>query len=111
MLVPVNPDGQPVKAFDMRRWDLADERIYRLSWGTLLSAERSYAFPDTPLPFKQEWVDKGYRTRPDEKHVSFLNKATGELLTFEYLGVQFESWAPGWGFLLLGKRLFPPVEE
>ena len=110
MMAQVNPDGRSAKPFDPRRWDLADERIYRLGWGTLLAPDGSHAYPSTPGPMQREWKDKGYRWRPDEKEVSFLNKATGELLTFEYLGVEFTPWAPGWGFLLLGKRLQPPVE-
>ena len=102
MMAQLNPDGRSVKPFDMRRWDLADDRIYRLQSGT--SGSRSYKqglgyYGPTPV-----WT-------PDEKQVSFVNKVTGELLTFEYLGVMFERWAPGWGFLLLGKRLSPPVEE
>ena len=106
MLAECNPDGRSAKPFDMRRWDMADDRIYRLAWGTylnrpkilgpVLSPPRIYRFGEPT------WT-------PDEKEVSFVNKATGELLTFEYLGVEFTEWAPGWGFLLLGKRLSPPV--
>ena len=88
MLSQTNPDGRSAKPFDMRRWDLSDERIYRLSFGKV-----------------------GLGFMPDEDMISFVNKVTGELLTFEYLGVEFADWAPGWGFLLLGKRLSPPVEE
>jgi hypothetical protein len=99
-LARVNPDGRSARPFDFRRWDMADDRIYRLAWG-------SVEFEDG----KVERTQRAYRLggRPDEKEVSFLNKATGELLTFEYLGVEFVPWAPGWGFLLLGKRLHPPV--
>ena len=112
MMLPVNPDGRSAKPFDMRRWDLADDRIYRLAWGTLSSVffevgkehDRIQNGPDRRPSPTWEWV-------PDEIAISFLNKATGELLTFEYLGVEFEDWAPGWGFLILGKRLVPPVEE
>ena len=89
MMAQVNPDGRSAKPFDMRRWDLADDRIYRLAWGRYGSDWR--------------WI-------PEEKEVSFLNKDTGALLTFEYLRVEFVHWAPGWGFLRLGKRLHPPVE-
>ena len=99
MMVPVNPDGRSAKPFDMRRWDLADERIYRLSWGVLTDKNG----------ITRPGVDPSFQS--DEKEVSFLNKATGDLLTFECLGVEFAAWAPGWGFLKLGKRLFPPVEE
>jgi len=72
------------KTFDMRRWDLADDRIYRLAWGHVEGQEA--------------WI-------PNESSVSFLNKATGELLTFEYVGVEFTEWAPGWAFILLGEKL------
>ncbi len=72
------------KTFDMRRWDLGDDRIERLSCGHV-------EYPDA-------WV-------PAEPTVSFQNKATGEILNFEYLGVEFTPWAPNWGFILLGDRL------
>jgi hypothetical protein len=99
MLAECNPDGRSVKPFDMRRWDLSDDRMYRLSWGCVTDKNGIHR-PRVDPTFESE-----------VKEVSFLNKATGELLTFEYLGVQFEPWAPGWGFLLLGKRLAPLVEE
>ena len=103
MLAECDPDGHSVKPFDMRRWDMADdERIYRLSSGHCADGRGVTAIPQ---------IDReGWGWLPDEKEVSFVNKVTGELLTFEYLGVEFEPWAPGWGFLLLGKRLHPPVE-
>ena len=69
------------KPFDMRRWDLTDERIGRLALGRLVESG--------------SWM-------PTEYSVSFQNKATGELLTFEYVGVEFAEWAPDWGFILLG---------
>jgi len=72
------------KPFDMRRWDLTDERISRLALGRLVESGT--------------WM-------PTEGTVSFQNKATGELLTFEYVGVEFTEWAPGWGFILLGIRV------
>ena len=71
------------RSFDMRWWDMADDRVYRLAWG------KTHA---------------GAIFLPEEREVSFLNKATGEILTFEYRGVEFVNWAPGWGFLQLGKR-------
>jgi hypothetical protein len=120
MMVPVNPDGRSVKPFDMRRWDLADERIYRLSWGHRDKASDGSEEPRLTLRealtlglsgIEKQLELRGQKWVPDEKAVSFLNKATGELLTFEYLGVEFADWAPGWGFLLLGKRLAPPVEN
>ena len=76
------------KTFDVRRWDMSDDRIYRLSWGK----HQRLSGGDT------EWV-------PDVEFIHFLNKLTGETLTFPYLGVEFVPWAPGWGFLLLGDRV------
>jgi hypothetical protein len=109
----LNPDGHSAKPFDMRRWDLADERIYRLAWGHYDNRTRirldGWKLP--PLRRLTELRGTTYGWAPDEKSVSFLNKDTGALLTFEYLGVEFTPWAPGWGFLLLGRRLSPPVEE
>ena len=87
----------------MRRWNLADERIYRLAWGHSSHGVGFRASPAVSPLYREDW-------QPNEKEVSFVNKATGELLSFEYLGVEFADWAPGWGFLLLGKRLHPPVE-
>ena len=82
---------------------MADERIYRLIWGHCADGRGARVAPQ---------IDReGWGWLPEEKEVSFLNKATGEILTFEYLGVEFTPWAPGWGFLILGKRLSPPVEE
>ena len=97
MLAECNPDGRSAKPFDMRRWDLADGRIYRLSWG---GTSKGGSWPLRPDHLPSENLD----WHPYEKEVSFLNKATGELLTFEYLGVEFANWAPGFGFILLGKR-------
>jgi len=76
------------KAFDMRRWDLSDDRISRLARGRLAGQD--------------EW-------QPDESTVSFNNKATGEILTFDYVGVEFTEWAPEWGFILLGARVADSV--
>jgi hypothetical protein len=107
MLNQRNPDGTSAKPFDMRRWNLADERIKRLAWGTTRPAGkflRSRNPPHQYERFPNQQFEYGSKWSPDEKEVSFLNKATGELLTFEYLGVEFTDWAPGWGFLILGKR-------
>ena len=63
------------KRWDARQNDLTDDRIYKLHWMRAV------------------------------KTVSFLNKATGKLLTFEYKGMEFAPWAPGWCFLILGKAI------
>ncbi len=75
------------KTWDARRHDISDDRIYRLSWGK---------FEEEPAGGRQPahyWV---------EDFVSFENKATGEVLTFRYRGMEFVPWAPGWCFLRLG---------
>ena len=117
MMAEVNPDGRSVKPFNMRRWITSDERIDRLQWGhygegTYGSRGPTVQMEAPPAEIVTRIVERrGWGWVPDEKEVSFVNKATGELLTFEYLGVEFADWAPGWGFLILGKRLAPPVEE
>lgn len=87
------------RRFDMRRFDLDDNRIYRLVRGTGPRGKLiSVALLELPNRPGWMWV-------PVEKQVSFLNKADGRLLAFEYLGMEFAPWAPGWCFLLLGRRI------
>lgn len=74
------------KTWDYRRYDMNDDRIYRLSFG---SWEK-----DPPPGRQQAWS-------PDVSCISFLNKATGEVLKFRYRGMEFVPWAPGWVFLQL----------
>lgn len=81
------------KTWDACRHDLADDRIYRLSWGKPWAGGRSLQRESYPW---EGWV-------PDESTVSFQNNATGEVLTFRYLGMEFTPWSPGWCFLLLGE--------
>lgn len=78
------------KTWDMRLWDLDDERISRLAWGHLKDQDR--------------W-------EPAEQWVSFQSKTTDEILTFKYDGVEFTDWAPGWGFILLGEQAGVAAEE
>ena len=86
-----------VKTWDARLYDMADDRIYRLAWGRRLATSLAEGCsPGTAL--MPDW-------RPDEPSVSFQNGATGEILTFRYLGMEFTPWAPGWVFLLLGERV------
>ncbi|MDP2662692.1 MAG: hypothetical protein Q8R28_18390 [Dehalococcoidia bacterium] len=40
---------------------------------------------------------------PEVNQVAFLNKQSGQILTFEYKGMEFASWAPGWCFLILSE--------
>jgi len=66
------------KTFDARQCDLTDSRIMRLAGKPpFLTVEA----------------------------VSFKNKATGEVLTFAYKGMEYASWAPGWCFLILGEQV------
>ena len=108
----------------MRRWDTTDERFYRLSWGTATRKIREndidYALGDRIEQDRVGEDDSGNCSKwklgsewtPDEREVWFVNKADPEQdLCFEYLGVEFTNWAPGWGFLILGKRLHSPVED
>ena len=91
------------KTWDARRWDLADDRIYRLTQGAggMVGARKWMSAPALT-------VHGGVAYTPAEPIVSFQNTATAEVLTFKYLGMEFTPWAPGWCFLLLGERI---VEE
>jgi len=87
------------KTFDVRRWDLSDDRIYRLSWGNTYWNKQKQVHP---YPAN---VDSGWAAliwNPDVKELCFQNKATAAVLTFQYKGMEFASWAPGWVFLILG---------
>jgi len=91
------------KKFDVRRWDMADDRIYRLSFGQKMVPVPvpGVYIDNAPVAQRKPWV-------PEEKSITFLNKATGETLTFEYRGVEFVDWAPSWCFLQLGERIELP---
>lgn len=84
MMAEEGVTGIPAKPFDMRRHDMADDRIYRLSMST---------------------VDAAGTSRPDIEAITFLNVATRETMTRCYLGMEFVDWAPGWCFLLVGERV------
>ena len=105
---PFGRDAGPgpisAKPFDMRRYDLVDDRIYKLSFG------RENGYPSRREQFKVAVDDeaRGGRSRyllPEVEEVGFLNKATGELAVFEYKGMEFAEWAPGWCFLIIGRLL------
>lgn len=99
------------KTFDMRRFDTADNRIQRLRWG---SARDTYA-----VISRSHKVDEGSRLQldrrmtahevtiwePEVEAISFINKVTGDTLTFRYRSMEFADWAPGFCFLLLGERV------
>lgn len=91
MLAEEGVTGIPAKPFDMRRHDIADDRIYRLSLGH--------------RPPKREGVAGFEDYRPNEDSITFLNTETQATLTRRYLGIEFTDWAPGWCFLLLGERV------
>ena len=75
------------KTWDYRRYDMSDDRIYALSFGS---------WEKDPLPGRQPaWSQ-------DVSIISFLNNATGEVLKFRYRGMEFVPWAPGWCFLQFG---------
>lgn len=89
------------KTWEARKWETGDDRCYRLSWGRRKSGGRrvqAYSYAETESRWRDYWA-------PEEKEVSFLNKDTGEVLTFEYRGVEFLPWAPAWGFILLGELI------
>ena len=87
------------RTFDMRLWDLADERIQRLAMGSLAGRVLVLkAPPEGSAQVSDLW-------RPNEKQVAFVDKVTGEVGVWNYMAVRFEAWAPGWGFMLLGKRV------
>lgn len=99
MLAEEDVTGVPAKPFDMRRNELGDDRIYRLTWGTcegLAGPYTSHVIPHHP-PLKG-W-------EPEVKSITFKNKATGETLIRRYVGMEFTDWAPGWCFLVLGERV------
>jgi hypothetical protein len=75
------------KAWDARYHDISDDRIYELSLGAWEK--------DMPPGRQPAWW-------PSVSTISFLNKATGEVLKFRYRGMEFVPWAPGWCFLQLG---------
>src|SRR4030042_6708263 len=94
------------KTWDARKYDMSDDRIYRLSfghWRTKLCVKTpAMLTPTLPLEIIKEaqqekiWV-------PEEELVYFRNKKTNEALTFRYIGIEFAPWAPGWCFILLGE--------
>lgn len=74
------------KTWDARRWDMSDDRIYALSQFWFVGK------PGVPSEARTAGVP----------FVTFLNKATGEVLALRYLGLEFADWTPGWCFLRLG---------
>ena len=85
------------KTWDARKWDPRDERIRRLAkwtWGPALGETKRKGL-------------EGQRYHPTEFFVAFINKASGQIATFQYEGMSMEEWAPGWAFLQLGERVWP----
>lgn len=86
------------KTHDERRWDMEDERIVRLCKGHWVDRFAPELGPKNSL--KDYRVGNFYQF--DEPFVSFVNKATGEVLKFRFHGLNFLPWAPGWVFMELG---------
>ena len=82
-------DGK--KTFDLRIYDMRDQRIARLHQGRYIKSYQGYKTHDA-------W-------QPIEPYVDFLDKATGEVVRFVFRGMKFTPLAPGWCFLLLGPRV------
>lgn len=78
------------KTWDARFHDMSDDRIYRLSWGH---------WAKSGLPGNLSGRQPSYL--PDETHVRFLNKLTGQVLEFRFGELEFADWAPGWCFIQL----------
>lgn len=93
------------KTWEGRRWDLSDERVYRLIAFRYADTPAVHYLAESTVQAISREAQKDMGVIPDEPYVSFLNKATGEYVTFEYKGVEFAPWAPGWGFILLGEKV------
>ncbi len=78
---------QGIKTWDARRFDVADERIHRLSLGHWEKA---------PHPGQRLFYVY------NEKFVCFTNKLSDQTLQFTYRGFITPGWAPGWCFIQLG---------
>lgn len=78
---------QGIKTWDARRFDVADERIHRLSLGH---------WEKNPTPGRLA----SYLM--DEVFVCFENKLTGQVLQFRFRALITTGWAPGWCFIQLG---------
>lgn len=78
------------------KWDITDDRMYRLSQG--------HAWHGSVSTHVDRWV-------PEVDHVVFRNEDTGEYLSLEFMGIEFAPWAVGWAFLILGEVVDGGVEE
>jgi len=104
--------NRSIKPWDMRRFDLGDKRIFRLACGHW-AGDGPYGQrgPDAQVsgPWPPELIRVTDRRKwgwvPDEPMVSFENKETGAVICFEYHGMEFVDWAPGWCWLILGKEI------
>ncbi|MHB8084374.1 MAG: hypothetical protein ACYDHZ_00915 [Dehalococcoidia bacterium] len=74
------------KQWDARLYDLTDDRIYRLSFGSWVEPQFKGALPSY---------------KPTETSVRFINKLTGEVLQFRFHGLTFVRFAQGWCFMEL----------
>ncbi|KKL67579.1 hypothetical protein LCGC14_2133530 [marine sediment metagenome] len=106
MLAEEGVTGIPAKPFDMRRWDMGqegDDRLYRLTAFQVepVVAPAVHFLAESTL----QAISRDPKSSPEVPSITFLNKATGERLTRQYVGMEFPAWAPGWVFLLLGERV------
>ena len=87
--------------FHPRQWNPSDPRIVALSEMTL-GAETLHRRPVDGFSLT-DLENKAWA--PTVKTIAFRNKATDEVLTFEFKGVDFLSCTPKWIFLMLGECL------
>ena len=92
------------KTFDMRRFDpKGNPRIERLTWGSTRKGMAVIADADRYQLAPRQASRDITLWEPDVASIEFENKVTGETLIRRYKGMAFETWAPGWCFLLLGE--------
>ena len=65
MMAELNPfTGGSAKPFDMRRWDITDERMYRLSWGSIEGKNYQLGEEPNDLPWYPDEKEVGFTKRP-----------------------------------------------
>jgi len=94
------------KTWEARRYDMTDDRINRLTWSRDVNGapgNHIKGFKDVGPHLRLPEVPLQGHV-PVETEVGFLDKQTGQHAFFEYKGMEFVAWEPGWCFLQLGKR-------
>lgn len=79
--------GLAKRNFDVRLWDVGNERIYALSISDVGPPGPLLTDPEKP------WL---------VKRITFVNKSDGRTVTRAYMGLRFPQFMPGYGVLLLG---------